>query len=276
MWALREVGINELDVDLNLQMRANEPAPEDYEEILRKNRNEWPFPPLRAIQVGERLLLVEGFTRHRAATNASRRKVPVEVREGTWKDAVEEACGSNADHGYRRTMADKRRAIVRAHEELSQSPTTIAKVCRVSRASVYTVLEELRPAAVAKKKKKADVVSADEVAPAPVRADRKSEVDEDCPVCGARDWEATDGGYECSVCAYEYGETAAADETDERASRRELIEEGVARDLATVSTDYGRLLRSLARAGMEAETERAMLSIHKKLQDRIRAQRRLS
>lgn len=271
-WTETEVSINEIEVDLNLQMRANEPPPEDYEEILRKNKGKWPFPSLRCVKVGDRLLLVEGFTRLRAATAASRREVPIEVRDGTWKDAVAEACASNEDHGFRRTAADKRRAIVRAHEELSNSPTKIALACRVSRALVYTVLEELRPAAAPKKAKSK---TANDVAPAPVRA-MESEIDDECPVCGARTWVPSDAGYNCSVCQYEHGEAAAVedDEREGRAGSRELIEDGVARDLAVVNKDYGRLLRSIERAGMKDACDRPMLQIHKKIQDAIRAQRR--
>ena len=271
-WAKTEVSINEIDVDLNLQMRANEPPPEDYEELLRKNRGEWPFPSLRCIQAGDRLLLVEGFTRLRAATNANRRTVPIEVRPGTWKDAVAEACASNEDHGFRRTAADKRRAIVRAYEELSNSPTKIAAACRVSRALVYTVLEELQPAAAPKKAK---AKTASDIAPPPAR-NSTSEIDDECPVCGARTWVPSDAGYNCSVCQYEHGEAAAVEEEDreERADRRELIEGGVARDLAVVKADYGRLVRSLERAGLKDCCDRPMLQIHKKIQDAIRAQRR--
>jgi hypothetical protein len=273
-WTAKEVSIPEIVVMMDLQMRVNEPAPEEYEELLRKNRGEWPFPPLRCVQVGDQLLLVEGFTRLRAATNASRRKVPIEVRDGTYKDAVMEACASNYDHGYRRTTADKRRAVLRAKEEVDSSPTKIATICRVSRAFVYSTLEELKPEPATKKSRPK---TADEVAPAPARAPKsESEIDDKCPVCGNRDWVATDAGYTCEVCQHEHGEVAAAEEeeSEDRASRRELIEEGVAKDLATVNTDYGRLQRSMKRAGLYEKSEHQMLHIFKKIQEAIRAQRR--
>lgn len=277
MWTPMELSINQIEVDLNLQMRANEPPPEEYAELLKKNRGKWPFPPIRVVKVGDRLLLVEGFTRLRAAVQAGRSKIEVEAREGTWASAVEEACGSNAEHGYRRTAADKRRAIVRAYEELTQSPSKIATICRVSRTSVYAVLEELRPAKAPRAASTATQVQPSAViAPPPSRPAVASEIDEECPVCGACNWTPTDAGYVCDVCRYEHGEVAAVEEEDreDRASRRELIEDGVKRDLAAVNSDFGRLVRSLQRAGLAEVTERHMLQINKKIQDAIRAQRR--
>lgn len=271
-WTMYEVAINEIEVDMALQMRAAEPPCEEYEELLRKNRGSWPFPALRCVRVGERLLVVEGFTRLRAATNAGRRHVPIEVIEGTWKEAVAIACGSNNEHGYRRTAADKRRAVLRAREEISQSPTKIAAVCRVSRAFVYSVVEQSQPDPAPRSRPTPTQPAAE----APARARTSdSEIDDECPVCGARTWNASDAGYTCSVCEYEHGEVAAVDdeEREDRASRRELIEEGVARDLAVVNADYGRLLRSLKRAGLDGCTERQMLHIHRKIQEAIRAQR---
>lgn len=280
MWSQCELGVNEVEVDLNLQMRANEPPPEEYEEIFRKNKGSWPFPAVRIIKAGDRLLLVEGFTRMRAAVAAGRTKVLADVRTGSWADAVAEACGSNADHGFRRNSADKRRAIIRAHEELSKSPTKIAGICKVSRATVYTVLEELRPAAATRTTTPAATTgtTADAIAPAPSRPAARSEITDSCPVCGANSWTATDAGYVCDICRHEHGEVAAIEDEDreERASRRELIEEGVNRDLATANSDFGRLVRSLSRVGLGPETERPMLQINKKIQEAIRSQRRSS
>ena len=273
MWESKEVSITEIEVDLSLQMRSTEPPPEEYEELLRKQRGEWPFPPLRCIQCGERLLLVEGFTRLRAAASASRKRVPVEVRPGDWKEAVAEACASNNDHGFRRTTADKRRAVMRAKEDISPSPTVIAKACKVSRAFVYATLDELKPEQPTKKSKKKGDEGPNR---APAQARNESEIDDECPVCGNHDWTASDAGYTCSTCQHEHGEASGVedDEKEERASRRELIEEGVARDLAEVNSAYGRLFRAVKRAGLDAKTERPMLQIHKVIQEAIRAQRK--
>lgn len=282
-WKEKTVRIDEIEVSMKLQMRAQEPPSEEYEEILRKKRSEWPFPRVRCVLVkdgdAETLFLVEGFTRLRAASDANRAKVPIEYAEGTWQDAVGEACASNADHGFRRTAADKRRAIIRAYEDVSESPTKIAKTCNVARATVYTVIEELKDAPAeqeGKKGAKPGKSPSTSASPDPVRPEPDSEIKTPCPVCGNVRWEPSDAGYTCAVCQQDYGEVAAVEEEEreEQASRRELIDEGVARDLATAKSDYGRLLRSLSRAGLADATERPMLAIHKKIEAAIRSQQR--
>lgn len=286
----KTVRVDEIEVSSLLQMRANEPPCEEYEEILRKRRAEWPFPPLRCIQVGERLLLVGGFTRLRAALKAGRKEVPVEITKGAWKDAIAEACGENEDHGFRRTVADRRKAIIRAQEEGVTSPTAIAKICRLSRTTVYQVLGAEKPTlpGVPDKPKAKPKAKAEEAEPsppsralstAPAKAShvaRSGEPVEDCPVCGEKDWTATDAGYVCGTCQYDHGEVAAADDAEriDAAGRRALIEDGVAADVVKANSDYGRLLRSLRCAGLHDSCERAMLSIHKKIQEALRAKAR--
>lgn len=282
-WTERLVRVDEIEVSMGLQMRVSEPPSEEYEEILRRQRGEWPFPRLRVIVVagesGDRLLLVEGFTRLRAAIDAGRTKVPIECRPGAWEDAIAEACASNAEHGFRRTAADKRRAIIRAYEELTQSPTKIASICKVARTTVYAVVEGLRGEEVSDSVDASVTTQrAKSASPDPQRAERdsQSEITDECNVCGNVSWQATDAGYVCSVCQQSYEEVAAMgdDESEERATRRELIEEGVARDLAEAKSAYGKLYRALENAGLGDATERPMLQIHKKIEDSILSARR--
>lgn len=55
--------------------------------------------------------LSEGFHRAAGYAKAGVKKVKCEVRKGERRDALRNACGSNATHGLRRTNADKRRAV---------------------------------------------------------------------------------------------------------------------------------------------------------------------
>lgn len=279
-WSKKLVRVDEIEVTEALQMRANEPPSEEYEEILRKRKSEWPFPDLRCVEDGDRLLLVSGFTRLRAALKAGRKSVPVEFVRGSWKDALELAVGENAEHGYRRTKADRRRAILRAHEEGIASPTALSKLCKVSRTTVYEVLESIKPTEERAEKPKAKAKEKEKAKPKPevsaavstAKAKPRSERRDACPVCGKNEWEATDAGYVCGVCQYALGEAAGADEEEQvpQGSREALMRAGVSEELKKANTDYGRLLRSLRSAGLFDATESAMLRIHKIIQEAIR------
>lgn len=253
-WIDVELGIADIEVNPALQMRAIEPPADEYHEILAKDKGVWPFPKLRVIKFGNRHLLVEGFTRLRAAEKAGLMTVPVETRPGTWMDAVVEACGSNAEHGYRRTASDKRRAVVRAYEEGVTGKTELAKLCRVSRATVYTVLDEME--------KRSDTGKA-KTKPGPKSVPPVSERSDPCPVCNSRAWEATDGGYICGVCQHIDGEVAGSDpeEAEERVDRSTQIETGIDADLKELKANFGRLVRSLKKCGIDAE--RPLNSINK-------------
>lgn len=244
-WIQVELGIADIEVNPALQMRAIEPPADEYQEILAKDKKSWPFPHVRVIKFGDRHLLVEGFTRVKAAAAAGRMTVPVETRPGTWMDAVLEACASNADHGFRRTSSDKRRAIIRAFEEGITGKTDLAKRCMVSRALVYQVLDELE--------KKKDTGIKAKPGPKPVPA--VTEKAERCPVCGGCAWEASDAGYVCGVCQHIDGEAAGADpeELEERVDRSQQIETGIGEDLKAAKADFGRLVRSLKKCGIDAE-----------------------
>lgn len=244
-WISVELGIADIEVNPSLQMRAIEPSAEEYQEILAKDKKSWPFPPVRVIKFGDRHLLVEGFTRVKAAAAAGRQTVPVETRPGSWMDAIAEACASNAEHGFRRTSSDKHRAIVRAFEEGITGKTELAKFCKVARATVYLALEKLE--------KKADTGT--KAKPGPKSVPPVSERSDRCPVCHSCAWEASDAGYVCGVCQHIDGEAAGTDpeELEERVDRGDQIESEINKDLTTLKADFGRLVRSLKKCGIDAD-----------------------
>lgn len=71
------------------------------------------FPPVVAFHDGETYWLADGFHRVNAALRAGVVLLPVDVRQGSQRDAVLYSAGVNATHGLRRTNEDKRRAVTR-------------------------------------------------------------------------------------------------------------------------------------------------------------------
>ena len=106
------------------------------------------FPPLDVYREenSERIILADGFHRHRAAINAGREDIGCFVYEGGTREALIHALGSNSDHGFRRTNADKRHAVEMALKdpEISQlQQQEIADICRVTRQTVRRIQNDL-------------------------------------------------------------------------------------------------------------------------------------
>jgi hypothetical protein len=88
---------------------------------------------------------LDGFHRYFAKQRNRRDKFACEVRPGTKRDAILHAVGANAEHGLKRTDADKRRAvnILLDDPEWSQwSGREIARQCKVSESLVRTMRAE--------------------------------------------------------------------------------------------------------------------------------------
>lgn len=97
------------------------------------------FPPLVVFHDGETYWLADGFHRRYAAINTGIAELPCEVHRGGLRDAILYSCGANADHGYRRTNEDKRRAVMRLLEDdewRQWSDREIARQCRVDQSMV--------------------------------------------------------------------------------------------------------------------------------------------
>lgn len=140
-----EIDLTNIRLDGGTQPRAElrEDVIEDYAEAMRAGVV---FPPVVVYFDGETYWLADGFHRVKAARAASRTTIAAEVRQGTRRDAVLHSVGVNADHGLRRTNADKRRAVTTMllDEEWGKwSQTKIAEHCRVSREYVSRVRAQL-------------------------------------------------------------------------------------------------------------------------------------
>jgi hypothetical protein len=114
------------------------------------------FPPLVVFhdRQNDWFWLADGFHRYHAAVGLQLSEIECEVKRGELRDAILYSCGANAEHGLRRTNADKTAAVSKMLEDREWSKWTdnrIAKQCRVThpfvarlRASLVTVTSDKR------------------------------------------------------------------------------------------------------------------------------------
>lgn len=138
------IPLNKIRRDGGTQSRAaiDQATVDEYADALINARNEpfptakgWPFPPVTVWYDGDEYHLSDGYHRTNAAIREGWFSIPAIVRQGTRRDAVLDSVGVNADHGLRRTQADKRRAVMRLLEDAEWgqwSDREIARRCRVS------------------------------------------------------------------------------------------------------------------------------------------------
>jgi hypothetical protein len=141
----KEVSINLIMVKDVIQQREelNNDCVVDYIEEISNGVN---FPPLVVYDDGESLLLADGRHRYEAYLKAGVETVLVDIYKGSERDAILHAVGANANHGLRRTNADKRKAVITllTDSEWGQwSDTAIAKRCCVCQPLVGKVRREL-------------------------------------------------------------------------------------------------------------------------------------
>lgn len=144
------------------RLKLNPATVAEYADLLGTCLEEgspWPFPPVKVIRqahMGAHFDYVwDGFHRTAAAHQAHwPHPIPALVRPGTQRDAVLAAVGANADHGLRRTNADKRRAVemlLKDDEWRTWSDRAIAEQCKVTHPFVGAIRKELYPVPVGAK-----------------------------------------------------------------------------------------------------------------------------
>jgi N6-adenosine-specific RNA methylase IME4 len=106
----KQLPIDRLECDMELQPRAklSRGRIEDYARDMAAGAR---FPPVVAFYDGDRYWLADGFHRRQAAEMARLSKISVDAREGGRRDALLHSLGANAKHGFRRSNADKQRAV---------------------------------------------------------------------------------------------------------------------------------------------------------------------
>ncbi len=114
---------------------------QEYAEALADGDE---FPPVTAFFDGTTYWLADGFHRVLAHELIEAAAIAADVRQGALRDAVLFSVGANASHGYRRSNADKRRAVLTLLGDpdwAAWSDREIARRCTVS----STFVGSLRP-----------------------------------------------------------------------------------------------------------------------------------
>jgi len=148
----KTLALAEITVLSGVQQRVEELNPQtvkEYIELIEEGGGAWPFPPVVVFENPAhddphtdfdrrtRYILSDGFHRVQAGIQAlgSWHEIPVEIRRGGKREAILHAVGCNAEHGLRRTNADKRRAtltLLQDDEWRARSDGWIAEVAHVS------------------------------------------------------------------------------------------------------------------------------------------------
>jgi len=135
----RNIEIDRLAVTgLQTRVAVDDAAMADYAEAMRGGAS---FPPVTVYEDADgTLYLADGYHRVGAAKIAGKSSICADVRAGTFADALKYALGANANHGLRRTNADKQRCLQLAWENRralfgDNDPTAdwLAETCGVSR-----------------------------------------------------------------------------------------------------------------------------------------------
>lgn len=113
----------------------------DYAQAMGRGDK---FPPVRARYDGTHYWLSDGFHRVMAADLSQQIAIDTEVRPGTRRDALLDAIGANASHGYRRTNADKRQAVLTLVNDEEWSRKSDRELARIANVDVGMV-GRLRP-----------------------------------------------------------------------------------------------------------------------------------
>ena len=107
----KRIPVTAISADPECQLRAacSSVTVQEYSDALVAGAT---FPPVIVFSDGDSYWLSDGFHRFEAHQSAGLAEINAEIRDGGLRDAKLFAAGANADHGLRRTQADKRNSIL--------------------------------------------------------------------------------------------------------------------------------------------------------------------
>lgn len=107
---IKHLPIGDISIDGGTQARVeiNAATVDEYAEALTEGEK---LPPVIVFFDGVNTYLADGFHRYHGNRKIGATTIECDIRTGTLLDARLFAYGANRDHGLRRTVADKRRAV---------------------------------------------------------------------------------------------------------------------------------------------------------------------
>jgi hypothetical protein len=138
-----EIQISELvrDPKLRVRLQSDPDAVAQYRELLSAGVK---LPPVKVAQVGEKLLLIDGYMHVEAAESNGQATVPAVIILCSMDDCVRMLITANQTHGLRLTSADKRNGVKIAIAQFTgDSNAVIAKLCCVSVQTVANIRSQI-------------------------------------------------------------------------------------------------------------------------------------
>jgi hypothetical protein len=126
-----------IDGGTQLRVQISDEAVGEYAEAMKAGAK---FPAVTVFFDGTNYWLADGFHRVLAARQIGLPMLEVDVRDGTPRDALLFGIGANANHGVRRTKADKRKAITVLLEDPEWSQWSNREIARRACVDPTTVL----------------------------------------------------------------------------------------------------------------------------------------
>ncbi len=132
------LAVKQIRTDGGTQSRAeiNTEIVEEYAELMKDGLR---FPPVTVFYDGTDYWLADGFHRLAAAKIGDSLTIHADITQGSRRDAILYSAGANADHGLRRTNADKHRSVILLLEDEEWngwSDSEIGKRCKVHHSTV--------------------------------------------------------------------------------------------------------------------------------------------
>lgn len=124
-----EIALLRRDGGTQIRAQISMDVAKEYAEAFERGEK---FPPVKARHDGTHYWLTDGYHRIMAAEMLGAIEMVVEVRPGTRRDAVLDAVGANAEHGFRRTNADKRQAVLVMLEDAEWSAKSDREIARIA------------------------------------------------------------------------------------------------------------------------------------------------
>jgi hypothetical protein len=140
-----QVPLSAIIEDLSTQSR-EQINKETVDEYARERKAGVDLPPIIAFTDGIQYWIADGWHRYYAEKLIEGSHIVADVREGTQRDAILYSVGANANHGLRRSNADKRKSVVtllKDEEWCQWSNRQIGRRCGVDEGMVRKYRQEL-------------------------------------------------------------------------------------------------------------------------------------